>query len=329
MSKKKKTTDQKAKESIMNLYHTLGKEPWLVAKVATPGVLCGAFHSDGVSIYKFDKIQPILTESHEWKNFTEASVDFFSMRTVIVLKGEGHGTTLIMQEKGKELVSLLRSSTSIVVQVIDRPWWRKILGFRSNTKWKMVIAVAVYLLLISRIVGAMNDTSVPASTASNSSVSTPAKTSEQKAQEKADAELKAKQEAEAKAAAEKVAADAKAAKAAQALVTLKSEAKTIPYKDLARNPDQYTLASVKYTGKVIQVQEDGNNVGLRVNVTKNTYGYENTMFVAYDKSIVKGRVLDDDIISFWGNSTGLLTYKTVLGAEMSIPQVLARIVEVN
>lgn len=109
----------------------------------------------------------------------------------------------------------------------------------------------------------------------------------------------------------------------------KSEAKTIPYKTLARTPDDYKGASVTYTGKVIQVQEEGNNVGLRVNVTKNSYGYEDTMFVVYDKGIVKGRVLEDDIITFWGTSKGLLTYKTVLGAEMTIPQVLATIVEVN
>ena len=120
-----------------------------------------------------------------------------------------------------------------------------------------------------------------------------------------------------------------AARAAAKLASLKSDAQVIPYKELARNPDAYKGKTVKYTGKVIQVQEDGNNVGLRVNVTKNTYGYENTMFITYDKGIISGRVLEDDIISFWGTSAGLLTYKTVMGSEMSIPQVLVQIVEVN
>lgn len=189
MSEKKKSTDQKAKEAIMNLYHTLGKEPWLVAKVATPGVLYGAFHSDGVGIYKFDKIQPILTQTHEWKTFTDASVDFFATKTVIALNGESHGTTLIMMEKGKELVSLLRSNTSIAVQVQDRPLWRKILGFRTRTKWKMIVAAIAYLALFGGIVNAVSNpqTTVPTSTSAKSPASTPTKTPEQIAQEKADA----------------------------------------------------------------------------------------------------------------------------------------------
>ena len=111
--------------------------------------------------------------------------------------------------------------------------------------------------------------------------------------------------------------------------SLKSEAKTISYKDLARNPDSYKQAKVTYTGEVIQVQENGNSVALRVNVTKNTYGYEDTMYVTYDKSIISGRVLEKDVVTFWGNSNGLLTYKTIMGAEMTIPQVNGRIITVN
>ena len=123
---------------------------------------------------------------------------------------------------------------------------------------------------------------------------------------------------DAKAVEDKKVADAKAAAAVEA-----AKPKHIAYKDLARKHDDYMGTNVIFTGEVIQVQEDGKYVGLRVNVTKNSYGYEDTMFVQYDKSLVSGRVLDKDIITFSGMSMGLLTYKTVLGAEMSIPQVLA------
>ena len=161
------------------------------------------------------------------------------------------------------------------------------------------------------------------------------------AKSKVDAEAKEKQ-----AAIDKVAADAKATenkkiadakevedkKVADAQAAAAAEAakpKHIAYKELARNPDTYMATNVIFTGRVIQVQEDGKYVGLRVNVTKNSYGYEDTMFVQYDKSLVTGRVLDDDIITFSGMSMGLLTYKTVLGAEMSIPQVLATTVTIK
>lgn len=333
----KKTS--KKEESIMNFCHTSGIEPWFIAKISgSPGLLYGAFHSEGINTYKFDKAQPFLTQSIVWENFTEATADLFFTKATITLKGDSHVTTLTVIEKGKDLVSLLRSNTGLKVNILDRPWWKKILGFRSGTKWKMALATVIYILLASKVVGAFN--SQPATTSSTTLASTtsePAKTPEQIAKEKADADAAAKQKADADAAqAAKDKADAEAkvaadkAAAAQALASLKSEAKTIPYKDLARNPDNYKGAAVKYAGKVVQVQEDGNSVALRVNVTRDDYGlYNNTVFVVYDKGIISGRVLEDDVISFWGISGGLFTYKTVMGAEMTIPQVLAKIVEVN
>ena len=141
---------------------------------------------------------------------------------------------------------------------------------------------------------------------------------------------KALEEAKKKAAEEEAARKAEEKAAAEAKIAAqKADAQTIPYRDLARNPDNYKGKNVKYTGEVIQVQEDGNMVGLRVNVTKNSYGYEDTIYVIYNKGIIEGRVLEDDIITLYGKSMGLLTYKTVLGAEMSIPQVIASIVELN
>ena len=143
------------------------------------------------------------------------------------------------------------------------------------------------------------------------------------AKAKVDAEAKAKQDAadkviaDAKAVEDKKIADAKAAAAVEA-----AKPKHIAYKELARNPDTYNGINVIFTGKVIQVQESGKLVNLRVNVTKNDYGYEDTVLIQYDKSIVSGRMLDDDVITFSGMSMGLLTYETVMGAEMTIPQVL-------
>lgn len=314
MSKKK----SKKEESVINFCQTSGIEPWFIAKISgSPGILYGAFHSEGINIYMFDKAQPVLTQSHIWGNFIEATADLFFTKATITLKGDSHVTTLEVIEKGKDLVSLLQSNTGLKISILDRPWWRKILGFRSNTKWKMAVAMVIYIILFGKIVGAFtSNNSAPASTTPATTTSTPAKTPAQIAKEKADAE------AAAQAAKEKA--------AAQALASLKSEAKTIPYKDLARNPDNYKGAAVKYTGKVIQVQEDGNTVALRVNVTVDEYGiYNDTVFVTYDKSIVSGRILEDDIISFWGVSAGLFTYQTVMGAEMTIPQVDAQIVELN
>ncbi|HZK85710.1 MAG TPA: zinc ribbon domain-containing protein [Desulfosporosinus sp.] len=109
---------------------------------------------------------------------------------------------------------------------------------------------------------------------------------------------------------------------------LKTRAKTIPYKELARTPYAFTGQDVKYKGQVIQVQESGDEMALRVNVTKTSSSYKDTMYVTYTKKSGEGRILNDDIVNFWGNSQGLFTYKTVLGAEATIPSVKATIMEV-
>jgi len=233
---------------------------------------------------------------------------------------------------------------------------KKIPGFRSGTKWKMAVAVFVYLSIIS---GGVNDlingktstptvapvviqpksadASKPAPQTSPTDATTAAKTPEQIAKENADAiaEQKATDDAiDAQVAQNKADYEAKnkayADAESQKLATLKSDSKSIPYKDLARNPDTYTDTKVKYTGKVIQVQEDGGTVALLVNVTKDSNDiYTDTMVVSYDKGVIKGRVLEDDIISLWGTFTGLVTYKTVLGADATTPQVVAQIMELN
>ncbi|KLU66783.1 hypothetical protein DEAC_c14510 [Desulfosporosinus acididurans] len=186
---RKKNNDQKAKESIMNLCTSAGMNTWFIAKVlGSPGIHYGAFHAEGVNIYKFDKVQPVLQQTNQWGNFSEASVDFYAQKTVLALKGVSNGCTITILEKGKDLVPLLQSNTNISVQIIERPWWRKILGFRSKTKWKMAVATIVYILLIGKVVGTFTGSGSSASTTSASStVSEPAKTPEQIAKEKADA----------------------------------------------------------------------------------------------------------------------------------------------
>ena len=99
----------------------------------------------------------------------------------------------------------------------------------------------------------------------------------------------------------------------------------VSYDDLARYPDEYYLTPVKYKGKVVQVMEDGDDYVLRVNVTKGSYGiYRDTVLVEYTKADSdNGRILEDDIITFYGYAAKTVSYKTVMGATVTIPEVLA------
>ena len=80
---------------------------------------------------------------------------------------------------------------------------------------------------------------------------------------------------------------------------IKKEAiENLSYEKLFRNNNEYIGKVVHYLGKVIQVKEDsGNSYILRANITKGKYDFwEDDVFLNYEGE----RVLEDDLIEFWG-----------------------------
>lgn len=109
------------------------------------------------------------------------------------------------------------------------------------------------------------------------------------------------------------------------------------YKEIARNPNNYKGKQAKFNGQVIQVVENGNNVVLRVNITKEAnefadggYLYDDTIYVEYTyKSNNESRILKDDIIDLYGVLNGTKTYSSTLGGEVTIPYLLAEYVDIK
>lgn len=101
------------------------------------------------------------------------------------------------------------------------------------------------------------------------------------------------------------------------------------YDTIARDPDEYMFTYGKYTGEVIQVIEDGDDYQLRVNVTKDKYGYSDTIYVLYTLKDGESRILEDDIVTIYGINMGTVTYETVLGASVTIPCVYAEYLDVH
>ena len=129
------------------------------------------------------------------------------------------------------------------------------------------------------------------------------------------------------------AADAKAEKekAKKAKKDYIASCKTYKYKDIARNPDKYYGKRAKFKGEVVQVIEGYLDITLRVDVTKGKYGiYTDTMYVVYTpKSSTESRILEDDIITIYGELAGIETYETVMGAKVSIPRIDAEYITIN
>lgn len=108
----------------------------------------------------------------------------------------------------------------------------------------------------------------------------------------------------------------------------KNNCKTLSFKDLSRNPDKHKGEKLKYTGKVIQVQEDehwlddNTTVDLRINVTKDEYGlWNDTIFATVELPKNADRILEDDIITIWGECDGKYSYTSVLGSDVTLPKI--------
>lgn len=153
----------------------------------------------------------------------------------------------------------------------------------------------------------------------------------QKVQAEEEATRKAEEEAAAKVAAEAEAkriADEEAAAKAAAAEEAKRQAEEaerigyetgISYDQLARTPDDYFAKKIKFYGKVVQVIEGSGVINIRFAVDDN---YDYMILGEYDSSLVSSRILEDDYITIYGQSMGLYTYESTMGADITIPSVV-------
>lgn len=114
---------------------------------------------------------------------------------------------------------------------------------------------------------------------------------------------------------------------------LEESCKEISYKDLARDPDNYKGELVKFSGEVVQVIESSFGANeYRVAVTKDEYGYydyDDIVYLTYSLKDGESRILEDDIITFYGTYTGLTSYTSTIGGKITIPSVDAEYIEIN
>ena len=106
--------------------------------------------------------------------------------------------------------------------------------------------------------------------------------------------------------------------------------KKYTYKEIARNPDDYYFKYAKFTGKVVQTLYDGNYVQLRVDVTKDKYGYyDDTIYVVYTKKAGESKILEDDIVTIYGMLAGETSYESVLHTTITLPLMYAEYIDIK
>lgn len=102
----------------------------------------------------------------------------------------------------------------------------------------------------------------------------------------------------------------------------KDNCASVTFKELTESENAMKGDKLTLTGKVIQVK---GNFG-RFNVTKTSYGYDNTVAFTFDSNV---DIKENDIITVWGDSEGYYTYTTVIKDEITVPKLRANYIEVN
>lgn len=129
------------------------------------------------------------------------------------------------------------------------------------------------------------------------------------------AALLAKKEEEKRIAAEKEAERQRKAKEAE---EKRGYETGITYDNIARNPDDYKGEKVKFSGKVIQVIEGSSYTAIRFAIDRS---YKKIVYCRYKNDIVESRILEDDRITIYGISKGLMSYEATSGATITIPEI--------
>lgn len=105
---------------------------------------------------------------------------------------------------------------------------------------------------------------------------------------------------------------------------------TYTFKEIARNPNNYKGKRAKIVGEVIQVQESGNEVTLRINMTRKNGYYEDTIMAGYAyANDNEDRILEGDIITIYGELYGTVTYTSVLGSDITVPAIKTKYLEIK
>lgn len=106
---------------------------------------------------------------------------------------------------------------------------------------------------------------------------------------------------------------------AMSLHELQAAAVDVAYDDLARNTEAHTGKYLNLAGQVVQVIEAGDGARLRVLVGGDA---NQVVYVDYP-GYSKARVLVDDTVRTIARVDGRVTYKTVLGNQVTVPALTA------
>jgi len=113
------------------------------------------------------------------------------------------------------------------------------------------------------------------------------------------------------------------------MLYFKNSCEPYSYEEIARYPEQCMGKAAKIIGEVQQVIEDGNEITILMNLTKEGYFWTDRVYVRYTRNPEESRIFEYDIITVYGNLAGLKTYKNILEMSVTVPAMNAKYIEIK
>jgi len=160
MEKEKKESAAKiAERLIREHYSENGDKLSLITKVELPrnnsNNLFAAVNKQHMEIYEYKRKNITLYETILWSDWESVIIDNFALKTNLLFESESLTKSINIRGKNKEVVNFFKNKPDIHTEILERKWYNKNLGFRSKTKWKMIIASLIYLFLFVNIANVM------------------------------------------------------------------------------------------------------------------------------------------------------------------------------
>lgn len=107
---------------------------------------------------------------------------------------------------------------------------------------------------------------------------------------------------------------------------IKGEAKKVDFKELDKDASRFDGTVAKFTGEVLQIQENGNEGVMRLGVTKDIFGWSvsDVVWVDYKN---KTDILNEDIVTVYGVLTGNKSYTSQANFQITVPTMVACVIE--
>ncbi|KIL73734.1 excalibur calcium-binding domain-containing protein [Bacillus badius] len=152
-------SEKKESEAVLTKRYIREKHPeaWMIEYASIGEKLntseFGAFTRDKLITYKLvDKQILVRTGEIFWPKEKHGEVDHFALKSIFSIDG----VKFVTGNNGKEVQRFLEDEKKDSFTKIPRIFYQKILGFRSNKRWKQITAVVGYLLVLFLIIGFFN-----------------------------------------------------------------------------------------------------------------------------------------------------------------------------